>query len=63
MKDFKQLQQEAKDKHRPEPNFFGTFQCQWCDEIVYEQFYNPTKQVVVWWCSKDHESGLEEFHI
>lgn len=60
---FKDAVNAARKDNRPEPDISGSFSCMSCGERVGKAAYDPQNSLLVWWCSKDHESLLEDFDI
>ncbi len=51
---------EITANERPEPNIGGSFDCQWCAEEIHEAYFDPSQKVIIWWCSKGHESIIDK---
>lgn len=41
----------------------GSFVCMACDEQVDEAEYFPVEKILVWVCSKEHKSAIENFNL
>lgn len=59
---------EFLDGNRPDNKpegmpFYGSVNCQTCGEAVDEQTLYPADGVLVWQCSQNHKSFMENFRI
>ena len=43
---------------KKEPNANGSFQCQECDEVVIEAYFNEEERILEWFCSSNHKSNV-----
>lgn len=41
----------------------GTFTCMTCDELVDEALLFPVEKILVWFCTEEHKSAIENFNI
>lgn len=39
-------------------NTSGTFQCQHCDEIIYNAKFDEEEGTIIWYCSENHKSQV-----
>lgn len=61
--DFLGPQEPTEGVRKPEGvEWFAAVQCQLCNEPVYEQTLYPAECILVWTCSKDHRSFIENYN-
>lgn len=48
---------------RPENNIGGSFRCQHCNKKTDGAFYDIEESALIWWCSDDHMSVIEEYRL
>jgi hypothetical protein len=41
----------------------GSFQCQTCDDYVYQALWSPETKILGWKCAQGHLSKIEEFTL
>lgn len=41
----------------------GTFACMTCDELCEEAQYFPVEKVLIWFCTEEHKSAIENFNL
>ena len=41
----------------------GTFACMTCDEMCDEAEYFPVDKILVWVCTQEHRSAIENFSL
>jgi hypothetical protein len=63
LSEFDEIAEMAGEGSRPEPNWEGSYECQWCETYVGEAYYDPAEKSLRWWCEKGHESRIEEFAL
>jgi hypothetical protein len=53
----------SKEDSFPESNVGGSFACQECNEKVKGAYYDRMESALLWRCSKNHISVIEEFSL